>query len=43
MSKSFIRTGVGSFVVPVFAVPGMSVQDIDANKGSIPSDFTTIE
>ena len=43
ISKSFTKTGVESFASPVFSVPGISVQDIDANKGSTPSDFTTIE
>ena len=43
ISRSFTRTGVGSFTDPVFSVPGMSVQDMEANKGSNPSDLTTIE
>ena len=38
MSKSFTKTGVGSFAVPVFTVPGMSVQDMEAFKDSKPSD-----
>ena len=38
MSKSFTNTGV-ELLVPVLNCPGLSVHEIDANKGLKPSDF----
>ena len=45
MSKSFTNAFVVSLAgrVPLLAVPGTSVQVIDAIKGSVPLAFTTIE
>ncbi len=40
ISISFTKTGVGSFTVPEFTAPGTSVQEIEANRGSNPSDLT---